>query len=205
MSFDLFLLFATATLTFAVMPGPAVIYVVARTLAGGRTAGLKASLGVHLGGYAHVFAAVAGLAVLLHAVPVLYTTLKLAGAAYLVWIGLGLLRARFTEDTVHLPRAATNSFWQSALVEVLNPKAALFYLAFLPQFTSMEASLPVPLQLLVLGVAVNMAFSLADVFYVLAADGLHKRLARAPAVIWTRRAGGALLMGLGVNLALSRS
>ena len=93
MSFDLFLLFATATLTFAFMPGPAVIYVVARTLSGGRAAGLWASLGVHIGGYAHVFAAVAGLAILLHALPVLYTTLKLAGALYLLWIGLGLLRS----------------------------------------------------------------------------------------------------------------
>lgn len=205
MSLELFLLFASATLTFAVMPGPAVIYVVAQTLAGGRAAGLWASFGVHIGGYAHVFAAVAGLAILLHAVPVLYTTLKLAGAAYLIWIGLGLIRKNFAEDTTVTLQSKTISFRQSILVEVLNPKAALFYLAFLPQFTSAEAALSVPLQLLVLGIIVNAAFSLADVVYVLAADGLHRRLARNRAVLWLRRAGGAILVCLGLNLVLSKA
>ena len=205
MSFDLLLLFATATLTFAFMPGPAVIYVVARTLSGGRAAGLWASLGVHIGGYAHVCAAVAGLAILLHAVPVLYTTLKLAGALYLLWIGFGLLRSSLAGAMAAPPPVPATSFWQSILIEVLNPKAALFYLAFLPQFTSAEAALGVPLQLLLLGVIVNAAFSLADVVYVLAADGLNRRLARSRAVVWVRRTGGAILVGLGLNLALSRT
>lgn len=205
MSLDLLLLFATATLTFAFMPGPAVIYVVARTLAGGRRAGFWAILGVHLGGYLHVFAAVAGLAVLLHAVPILYTTLKLAGAAYLIWVGIGLMRNTLAGRQTDLPPAATSSFWQSALVEILNPKAALFYLAFLPQFTSVDADLSVPLQLLVLGVIVNAAFSLADVVYVIAADGLHQRLSRTRAVLWVRRTGGAILIGLGFNLAWSKA
>lgn len=205
MSFDLFLLFLSATLTFAVMPGPAVIYVVARTLAEGRAAGLWASLGVHLGGYVHVFAAVAGLSILLHAIPLLYTALKLVGAAYLVWIGIALIRTRSTSASVSMLQSERRSFWQSALVEVLNPKAALFYLAFLPQFTTTDAGLSIPLQLLALGIIVNLAFSLADVFYVLAADGLHRRLARSGAVLWVQRTGGAILVALGFNLALSRT
>lgn len=205
MSLELFVLFATATLTFAVMPGPAVFYVVARTLAAGRAAGLWAAAGVHLGGSVHVIAAVAGLAIVLHAVPVLYTSLKIAGAAYLVWIGLGLMRKTLAGDDHDMPRPVASSFWQSALVEVLNPKAALFYLAFLPQFATTEAALSMPLQLLVLGVIVNFAFSLADVVYVLAADDLNRRLADTRAVMWLRRAGGAILIGLGFNLLLSKA
>lgn len=205
MSLELFLLFATATLTFAVMPGPAILYVVACTLSGGRAAGLRATAGVHLGGYLHVLAAMAGLALLLEAVPYLYGALKLLGACYLIWIGVGLLRASFSGAQMHLPPARAISLRQSFLVEALNPKAALFYLAFLPQFTSAEAVLSVPLQLLLLGIIVNLAFSLADIVYVLAADGLHRRFANSRAVLWLRRAGGAILVALGLNLALSRN
>lgn len=205
MSPELFLLFLTATATFAVLPGPAVLYVMAVTLNGGRAAGLRATAGVHLGGYAHVFAAVAGLAVLLEAVPSLYAALKIAGAAYLVWLGVGVLRNAGSVADFERPLRPVVRFRQSMIVEILNPKAALFYLAFLPQFTTPDAALSVPLQLLLLGVAVNAAFSLADIIYVLATDGLHRRLARTRAVVWAGRAGGALLVGLGINLALSRT
>ncbi len=205
MSLELLLLFATATVTFAFMPGPAILYVVAATLTGGRSAGLRAAIGVHIGGYLHVIAAVAGLAVLLQTIPVAYTALKLLGAAYLIWIGIGILRSTLAHETVALPKTRAVSLRQSMTVEALNPKAALFYLAFLPQFTTPEAALSVPLQLLLLGVVVNIAFSLADVLYVLAADGAQRRLARSGAITWLRRAGGALLVGLGINLALSRN
>ena len=205
MSLDVLVLFLVAALTFAVMPGPAIVYVVARTLAGGRRAGLWASLGVHVGGYAHVLAAVAGLAVLLHAVPMLYAALKLAGALYLVWIGIGLIRQTLAGATIEMPRVAAASFRQSVLVEILNPKAALFYLAFLPQFTTQGDAWPVTVQLLVLGVIVNALFSVADLIYVLAADQARSRLAHSTAVQWIKRAGGAILIGLGVNLALSRT
>lgn len=205
MSTELFVLFFTATATFAFIPGPAVLYVVAATLTGGRSAGLRATFGVHLGGYVHVFAAVAGLAVLLEAIPTLYAILKLVGAGYLIWLGIGVLRSAGSGLDLTQTGRPVVSFRQSIIVEALNPKAALFYLAFLPQFTSPDAVLSVPLQLLLLGIIVNAAFSLADVIYVLAADGLYRRLARSRAVVWLRRAGGALLVGLGVNLALSRT
>ena len=205
MSIELLILFATATATFAFMPGPAILYVVATTLAGGRSAGLRATAGVHLGGYLHVFAAAAGLAVLLEAVPLAYAALKFVGAAYLVWIGAQIiLKSRLAEE-VALPRLQEKTFRQSMLVEALNPKAALFYLAFLPQFTVAGAAMPLPLQFLLLGVIVNAAFSLADVIYVLAADGLHRRLMHTRAVLWVQRTGGAILVALGFNLALSRN
>ena len=205
MSLEIFLLFATATATFAFMPGPAILFVVATTLSGGRRAGLRATLGVHIGGYVHVIAAVAGLAVLLEAIPLAYAALKLVGAAYLVWIGVQILLSTRHMTQVVLPGTKAVTFRQSVLVEALNPKAALFYLAFLPQFTAVDAVLSVPMQLLILGIIVNAVFSLADVIYVLAADGLHRRLARTPAVVRVRQLGGAILVGLGINLALSRS
>ena len=206
MDTTLILPFILATLTFAVMPGPGVIYCVARTVAHGTRAGLMAAFGVHVGGYAHVLAAGFGLAVLFHAVPVLFTTMKLFGAGYLIWIGVTFLRARLTDMPRDLPHADKGSFRQSVLVEVLNPKTALFYLAFLPQFVSAEAVLSVPAQLVILGIIVNIVFSASDVAYAMAAGGLRTALTRSRKLVtWSQRAGGALLVGLGLNLALSRS
>jgi len=204
-SFELFALFLTATATFAFVPGPAIVYVMAATLSGGRAAGLRATAGLHLGGYVHVVSAVAGLAVLLEAVPTLYAVLKLVGAGYLIWLGIGVLRSASQGADLRLPARPVVTFRKSIIVEALNPKAALFYLAFLPQFTTPDAALSLPLQLLLLGVFVNAVFSLADVLYVLATDGLHRKLATSRAVVWVRRMSGALLVGLGCNLALSRT
>ncbi|MEO0678559.1 MAG: LysE family translocator [Pseudomonadota bacterium] len=206
MDASLFLPFALATLTFAVMPGPGVLYCVARSVAHGTRAGLMASLGIHIGGYAHVIAAGLGLAIVFEAVPVLFAAMKIAGAAYLLWIGVGLLRAGWHRTAMALPKAERSSFRQSVLVEVLNPKTALFYVAFLPQFVSPEASLSLPTQLILLGIVVNVAFSASDVAYAVAAGALRRRLAAsAGAVAWAQKAGGALLMGLGLNLLVTRT
>jgi threonine/homoserine/homoserine lactone efflux protein len=203
---ELLFAFAIATLTFAVLPGPGVLYTVALSLAHGSRAGLSAALGLHLGGYVHVLASALGLAILFQTVPVLFTAMKLAGAAFLVWMGIAMLRARAQGASIALPDAARGSFRQSVLVEVLNPKTALFYLAFLPQFVSAEAALPVAGQLLILGVIVNVAFSLADVAYAVTAGTVRRHLAGSARIrAWAHRAGGTLLVGLGLNLALSRS
>ena len=141
----LYLTFAITTATFALMPGPAMLYAAARTLAGGKRAGLMASLGLHAGGYVHVIAAAAGLAILFHAVPPLFMAMKLAGAAYLVWLGLSLFRYRDPVGASRpefAPASATRAFAQSVAVEVLNPKTAIFFLAFLPQFVDVSAGLP---------------------------------------------------------------
>ncbi len=210
-STEVLLAFLAATAVFAWMPGPAMLYAAAQTMARGRRAGWMAALGIHLGGYVHVVAAAAGLAVLFAAVPVLYAALKLAGAAYLVWLGLKLLlsRAPVAGPGPGLriePLSPRRAFWESVTVEVLNPKTAIFYLAFLPQFTDPAAVLPVWAQLVVLGTVVNVMFSSADVAAVLLADRVtgalraSERAARA-----VRRAGGAILVGLGVNLAASRA
>lgn len=208
MPLDLLIAFFAATAVFAYMPGPGMLYTSAQTLASGRRAGLLAAAGLHLGGYLHVVAAAAGLAALLAAVPTLYLALKLAGALYLVWLGLRLVFARpWAPAGTPTPGTAwtKRTLLDSALVEALNPKTAVFFLAFLPQFTVPGAAWPVWLQLLALGTVVNLMFSSADLLCVAAAASLRRTLARsARAQRWLRALGGTLLVALGVKLATQR-
>jgi len=206
-SLDVTLAFLTTTLLFACMPGPAMLYTAARTMARGRRAGIMAVLGLHLGGYFHVIAATAGLSTVFHLVPVLYTIVKLAGAAYLIWLGIVAFRCkeRSISHTVD-SQSGEHPLIESVVVEVLNPKTAIFFLAFLPQFVDPTASFPIPLQFLVLGAVVNFFFSSTDVVCVLLASALVKRLTRSDRVRrLIRRAGGAMLVGLGAHLALQRT
>ncbi len=200
---ELYLAFAITTATFALIPGPAMLYAAARTLAGGRRAGLMASLGLHLGGYVHVIAAAAGLALLFHAVPPLFMAMKLAGAAYLVWLGLGLFRDRDTTKRPELaPLSAERAFAQSIVVEVLNPKTAIFFLAFLPQFIDATASLPVWAQLFLLGTIVNLTFSAVDIVCVVFASVVMSKLQRSRrSQRIMQRIGGSILIALGARLA----
>ncbi|MFQ3456969.1 LysE family translocator [Bradyrhizobium sp. UFLA01-814] len=200
---ELYLAFAITTATFALIPGPAMLYAAARTLAGGRRAGLMASLGLHLGGYVHVVAAAAGLALLFHAVPPLFMAMKLAGAAYLVWLGLSLFRDR---DNAKRPTLASLSaeraFAQSIVVEVLNPKTAIFFLAFLPQFVDASAGLPVWAQLFLLGTTVNLTFSAVDIVCVFFASAVMSKLQRSKrSQRIMQRIGGSILVALGARLA----
>ena len=205
---EILLAFFVATAVFSYVPGPSTLYAAAQTVARGRRAGWLAALGIHLGGYVHVIAAALGLAVLFTTVPVLYAALKFAGAAYLVWLGLNLLLSKEAlpppsrETEASSPRLA---FWQSVTVEVLNPKTAIFYLAFLPQFTDLSATLPMWGQLLILGTVVNIMFSSADVLCVLLAHRATRMFkeSRTGTAI-TRRLGGGALVALGVGLATDR-
>ena len=204
---DLLITFFVSTALFAFVPGPAMLYAAARTLAGGRRAGLMAALGVHVGGYAHVLAATMGLSVLFHAVPLLYTMVKLAGAAYLVLMGWRLVIDRAAESEADTSlREPRYAFAQSVFVELLNPKTAIFFLAFLPQFVSADAGTPLWLQFLVLGAITNLMFSIADVVAVVGASGILSSLRASPSLgPWLRRAAGSLLIGLGARLALEKS
>jgi len=162
---ELLIAFFTATAIFAYMPGPAMLYTTAQTIARGRSAGLMAALGIHLGGYLHVTAAAFGLSALFYAVPVLYLAVKIAGACYLIWLGIGIIlqAGRETEAVPEAKRkSARRAFIESVTVEVLNPKTAIFFLAFLPQFVEAGAGLPVWAQFLVLGTIVNLMFSSAS-------------------------------------------
>ncbi|MER8384356.1 LysE family translocator [Mesorhizobium sp. M0959] len=208
-STELLVAFFATTAIFAYIPGPAMLYAAAQTMARGRWSGLMAALGIHLGGYVHVFAAAVGLSVLFHAVPVLYMAVKLVGALYLIWLGVSLFRAKAQGDVVLpgiQPKSARRAFFESVAVEVLNPKTAIFFMAFLPQFIDASAVFPVWLQFVVLGTIVNLMFSSADIVCVILAGAVIARLRQSSrAQRLMRRAGGAVLVGLGVHVALQKS
>ena len=205
---ELLVAFIIATSVFAYIPGPAMLYSAAQTIAGGRRAGWLAALGIHVGGYAHVAAAALGLAVLFEAVPVLYTALKIAGAIYLIWLGAKMLFDRTSMSTPSYQieaKTPKRAFWESITVEVLNPKTAVFYIAFLPQFTDPSAVFPIWLQLFVLGTLVNIMFSSADVFCVILADKITRALRQsASAGRLVKRLGGSILVALGFNVAFTQ-
>lgn len=206
-NWDVLSLFFVATVTFAYMPGPAMLYATAQTVALGRRAGLMAALGIHVGGYLHVVAAAGGVAALFHAAPVLYAVVKMAGAAYLVWLGVQLWRkpsGAAAASPAPLGKSGRRAFVESIAVEAFNPKTALFFVAFLPQFSDPAAAWPLWAQLLLLGGIVNVIFSSADLICVAIAGFLTDRLHRSGAALRIMRmAGGSILVGLGAKLALA--
>ncbi|WP_027997676.1 LysE family translocator [Sinorhizobium arboris] len=206
---EVLLAFAVTTALFAFIPGPAMLYAAARTMAGGRRAGLMAVFGINIGAYVHVIAAAAGLSALFNAVPVAYTIVKLVGALYLIWLGISLFRTNEagTEASIPaLPQSARKAFVESVAVEVLNPKTAIFFLAFLPQFVDANASLPLWVQLAILGAIVNTIFTFADIVCVLLAGLIMERVKQSSRTQrLVQRLGGTILVGLGMHVALQRT
>lgn len=208
-SIDVLLAFALTTIVFAFIPGPAMLYAAARTMAGGRRAGLMAALGIHTGAYLHIAAAAAGLSLLFVAAPLIYMAVKLAGAAYLVWLGISLFRTPVRQGQTSVlpaPKVGYRAFIESVSVEILNPKTIIFFTAFLPQFIDSQAFLPVWMQFTLLGLAVNFIFTFADVASVFLAGLIVSRLKQSGTVQrLTQKAAGTLLIGLGAHLALQRN
>ncbi len=205
---ELLVAFFAAGAIFAFIPGPGILYAAAQAMAGGRAVGLMGTLGLALGGYLHVIAAAAGLSVVFHVVPTLYTLVKLFGATYLVWLGVSMIRAKaagIDDVPVVARKTGRRAFVEGITVEMLNPKTAMFFLAFLPQFTDPTASLPVWAQFMILGSIVNLMFALGDVIAVLLASGVLMRLGRASRVQRTvQRVSGGMLVALGLRLALGK-
>lgn len=205
--FDHLAPFLIATLLFAAFPGPALLYTAARTMAGGRRAGLMAALGIHIGCYAHVIAATLGLSAMLAGAPDVFFAIKMAGAAYLCWLGLSMLLSRgdASMPTVR-QRSPRRAFMDSIVVELLNPKVALFFVAFLPQFVDPSAAWPVWAQFLALGLFVNLSFSSADVVTVFLTEKVVAAVRRTGAGERIARwAAGSALIGLGVHLAREKA
>lgn len=199
LSLELLIPFAVATLTFACIPGPAILYVTAQTLAHGRNAGLMAALGVHLGCYVHIAAATIGLASLIEHAPTAYMIIRFTGAAYLVWLGL-VIFFDWNKTSDHSGNPVSKTFRDSIIVEVLNPKTALFFVTFLPQFVQPTAEVPLWLQFLVLGVVVNLIFSIADVAAVAVASFAFGRFNSDRSGWLVPKTCGTILMGLGAAL-----
>src|SRR5258705_11655303 len=160
-----FFLFFIAALVLAVTPGAGIFYVLARTLAGGRREGILSSFGTFAGGMFHVFAAALGISAILAASAVAFHTVKYAGAAYLVWLGIRMIRTRNSEMTVSVLQPSQGAFRQGILTDVLNPKTALFFLSFIPQFIAPERG-HVFLQFLVLGAFSVILNTAADLLVV---------------------------------------
>jgi threonine/homoserine/homoserine lactone efflux protein len=201
----LFGLFFTAAVLLAITPGPGIFYVLTRSLKGGRQEGILSTCGTSLGGLAHVLAAALGLSALLATSSMAFTLVKFGGAAYIIY--LGILALRQDEDALALATTAgpaPNAFRQGVITEVLNPKTALFFLVFIPQFINPNAN-PV-LQFIVLG-SISIALNTTvDIGVALLAGPLGQWLQTHPRFRRQQRLfTGWGLIGLGAYVALADS
>lgn len=197
-----FSIFLASAFLLAITPGPGIFYVLARSVAGGRKEGALSSLGTFVGGLVHVFAAAFGLSAILATSAVAFGIVKYAGAAYLIYLGVRMIRDRDVSDEVTV-RTAPNPFRQGIWTEVLNPKTALFFLAFLPQFVSPQHGHLV-LQFALLGTLSVMMNTCADLVVATFAGFISEQLkANRKLQRRQRLASGLGMIGLGVYLGCS--
>ena len=196
-----FALFCLASAALAVVPGPAVTYIVMHSVDKGRRAGLASAAGVASGGLVHVAAATVGLSALIASSATAFTVVKLVGAVYLIVVGIRRIVGRDDSEQVHAPPAPMSRIYrQGVIVNVFNPKTALFFLAFLPQFVDRDASIPP--QVAVLGLTFAAIAFASDCVYALLADLLAGRLHRSGSGAWVRRyLSGGIFVALGVTAA----
>lgn len=206
--FDLKILlsYTAASLLLVIAPGPGQMLVLARSLGGGRAVGVATALGLGVGSLVHTLAAAFGLSQLLVHSASLYAVVQYLGAAYLVFLGVKALRARpelSTSQVVRPGPGVRSAVTRGTVTGILNPKVALFFLAFLPQFVRPERS-HVLLQFLVLGLLFTVLAVLGDSMVALAAGRLSHALRRHPAwATWRERVVGTVLLGLGLRLAFA--
>ena len=193
-----------AALIVAAVPGPGIFYVAARTLSGGKRAGIASTFGTALGGLVHVIAGAVGVSALILASAELFTGLKFAGALYLVWLGLKTFReARDLLPQQAIAAGTQRVFREGVLVEALNPKTAAFFLAFIPQF--IDPAGYVAFQFIILGLISVALNTLADVVVVMMAASARAGLTRNPNLLQRLRQGsGLFIAGLGISLVLAR-
>jgi threonine/homoserine/homoserine lactone efflux protein len=196
-----FALFCLASAALAVVPGPAVTYIVMHSVDKGRRAGLASAAGVACGGLVHVTAATVGLSALIASSATAFTVVKLVGAVYLIVVGIRRIVGRDDSEQVQAPPAPlTRIYRQGVIVNVFNPKTALFFLAFLPQFVDRGAS--VPPQVAVLGLTFAAIAFASDCLYALLADLLAGRMRRSRRGAGARRyLSGGIFLALGVTAA----
>ena len=201
-------LFIVTGLLLNMIPGPDTFYILARTVAQGRRAGILSALGISTGCLVHTMAAAFGLSAILVASATAFMIVKLCGACYLVYLGTRMLletrKSEVQEEPALLKANSRAIFAQAVLTNVLNPKVAVFFLAFLPQFVSNATDHPF-LPFLFLGLVFIVNGTLYCILLVLFASALAKRLKRSLRMTsWLKRATGALFVGLGLKLAADR-
>ncbi len=194
-----FALYIPAALILLAIPGPAVLYVIATSVEGGRRTGLLSVAGVHLGSLVHVAAACVGLSALIVSSAIAFSTVKYVGAAYLVFVGLKkwLEKDEPADVAARVPRSGRRVFLQGVVVNVLNPKTALFFLAFLPQFVDRDRT--VWAQIAVLGLVWVVLGLLSDGAYALAGGTIGSFIRRRRRAV--RYASGGIFVGLGATAA----
>jgi len=197
------LVFMIATVTLNVTPGPDMLYVIARSVGQGRAAGVASALGITAGCFVHLLAVTFGLASLMKEVPTAYEIVKFTGAAYLIYLGVRTLTSRRQKQiATSLQEARLRTiFTQGVITNVLNPKVALFFLAFLPQFVRRENN--VAAQIILLGILFNTSGTLVNITVALVASYMRiqfKTRTRDSSIL--RWLTGGIFIGLGVRLAL---
>ena len=205
-----FVLFLTAAVLLAIAPGPGMLYVLARSLAGGKREGVLSALGTFLGGLVHVLAAALGISIILAKSAAAFAAVKYLGAAYLCFLGMRMiLDARKNPAAAEgnpLPATtARNPLWQGVATEVLNPKTGLFFLSFIPQFV-VRGDGHVFLQFVALGTISVVMNTTADLMVIALAGPLGEKI-RSSATFRRRQrtVTGAIMIGLGTYLATSES
>jgi threonine/homoserine/homoserine lactone efflux protein len=199
-----FTLFLLAALVIAAVPGPGIFYVAARTLSGGKRAGIASTCGTALGGLVHVIAGGLGVSAIILPSAELFTALKFAGALYLVWLGVKTFREARDLPQPVISAGTKRVFREGVLVETLNPKTAAFFLAFIPQFLD-PAGGYIALQFIALGLISVALNTLVDAVVVMIAATARTGLTCNPNLLQRLRQGsGLLIAGLGASLALAR-
>lgn len=202
-----FVLFLTAALLLAIAPGPGMLYVLARSLAGGKREGVLSAIGTFAGGMVHVLAAALGVSIILAKSAVAFAAVKYIGAAYLCFLGVRMiLDARRKNAEIQQPlKPARNPLWQGAATEVLNPKTALFFLSFIPQFVN-RTSGHVFLQFVTLGTISVVMNTTADLIVIALAGPLGEKIRKSASFRRRQRTmTGAIMIGLGTYLATSET
>ena len=200
------LLFFSAALAINISPGPDVVYIVSNTVTYGRRIGFASSFGVCAGAFVHVLAAAFGISAILVTSATAFTIIKWAGAAYLIYLGIKTLASAgqafvLKSDTFH-QLAFFPAFRRGMMIDILNPKVAMFFMAFLPQFVDPALGL-IPGQLVLLGGLVIVVAVVVEAAYVLGSSHLTESLRRNPAIgRWFDRLLGGVLIGLGLRLAI---
>ena len=202
-----FALFVAAALVMLIVPGPSVLYIVARSVEGGRTSGLISVLGIQTGALVHIAFAALGLSAILASSAVAFSVVKWLGAAYLIWLGLRRIFGGDEEEDVSVePERLPRVYWQGVVVNVLNPKTALFFLAFLPQFVD-PARGAAWTQVLLLGATFVVLALCSDGLYALlsgtAGGWLRRRMKEASFRRGQRFLSGGVLIALGAAAAVS--
>ncbi|MBZ5492754.1 MAG: LysE family translocator [Acidobacteriia bacterium] len=197
-----FLAFLIAAFALNIAPGPDMLYVIGRSVSQGRRAGIVSSLGVFVGCWVHILAAAFGIAALLRSSPMAFNLVRYAGAAYLIYLGIKMLAQKTDLAAQQLKsESLTSIFRQGAITNMLNPKVAIFFLAFLPQFIDARRG-SVALQIIVLGLIFNVGGTLVNLAVAYAGGTLGELLRRNQSIArLQRRFTGLIFVGLGLRLA----